>query len=190
MPPSNLSPDAAAHRPQAVEEWPLGAEPFSRQAETNGEQTAWRVGGSARGLGGRVRGVRTAVVLALALGFLAGSAGAQTQPGKVFRIGTLLYVIPVSRQPNLPSHQVFVGALRQLGYEEGRNLVLEMLSAEGQAERLPALAAELVRGKPDGLVAGTCGPALDALRQATRTSACSAAARAGSGRCASCPDGT
>jgi putative ABC transport system substrate-binding protein len=128
---------------------------------------AWR--SSPRGRGTRVSGSWIAVTLALALGFLAGSVGAQPQPGKVFRIGYLLLAVPVSRLPDFPSHQAFVGALRQLGYEEGRNLVLDILSAEGQAERLPDLAAELVRHKPDVLVAGTCGPHLDALRQATRT---------------------
>ncbi len=81
-----------------------------------------------------MRGSRTAATLTLTLGLLAGSVGAQTQPGKVLRIGYLYFAVPVSRLPDLPGHQAFVGGLRQLGYEEGRNLVLEILSADGQAE--------------------------------------------------------
>jgi hypothetical protein len=39
-------------------------------------------------------------------------------PGKLFRIGYLFLGVPVSRVPDSPSHQAFVEALRQFGYEE------------------------------------------------------------------------
>jgi hypothetical protein len=58
------------------------------------------------------------VTLALALGLPPGRPAAQTQPGKLFRIGYLFLGVPVSRVPDSPSHQAFVEALRQFGYEE------------------------------------------------------------------------
>jgi putative tryptophan/tyrosine transport system substrate-binding protein len=64
--------------------------------------------------------------------------------------------------------EVFHQSLRDLGYVEGHNLTVEQRQAGGQLERLPALAAELVRGEPDVIVA--LGPsALRAAQQATRT---------------------
>jgi putative ABC transport system substrate-binding protein len=58
--------------------------------------------------------------------------------------------------------------LRQLGYVEGQNLVIERRSAEGRYERLPDLAAELVRLKMDVIVAAS-GTASRAAKQATTT---------------------
>lgn len=58
--------------------------------------------------------------------------------------------------------------LRDLGYVEGHNLVLEVRNAEGRAERYPALAAELVKLRVDVIVVQG-NAALVALRQATRT---------------------
>ena len=66
-------------------------------------------------------------------------------------------------------HDAFRQGLRDLGYVEGRNLVIETRSAEGRSERLPALAAELVALKVDVIV--TAGGTLAALaaKQATQT---------------------
>jgi ABC-type uncharacterized transport system substrate-binding protein len=50
--------------------------------------------------------------------------------------------------------KVFLQRLHELGYSEDKNMVFEYRSAEGQADRVPALAAELVRADPDVLVAG------------------------------------
>src|SRR5438045_8704226 len=63
----------------------------------------------------------------------------------------------------------FLQALRDLGYIEGRNLVIEYRDAEGKPERFPALAAELVALNLDVIVAG--GGTLGALAamQATKT---------------------
>src|SRR4030095_7558680 len=62
----------------------------------------------------------------------------------------------------------FRQGLRELGYVEGRNIVIEYRSAEGRNDRLPELAAELVRLKVDVLV--TTGPAaVGAGKQATST---------------------
>jgi len=62
----------------------------------------------------------------------------------------------------------FDGALRALGYVEGRNIVLERRFADGKLERLPELAAELVRLKVDLIVAGT-NASIVAAKQATAT---------------------
>ena len=64
--------------------------------------------------------------------------------------------------------EAFLQALRDLGYVEGRNLVIEYRSGEGKIERLPALAAELVALKVDVIVAPSTVAAL-AAKQATRT---------------------
>jgi ABC-type uncharacterized transport system substrate-binding protein len=58
--------------------------------------------------------------------------------------------------------------LRDLGYVEGKNIRLETRFAEGKLERLPALAAELVRLKPDVIVAVN-SPSVVAVKDATRT---------------------
>jgi ABC-type uncharacterized transport system substrate-binding protein len=63
----------------------------------------------------------------------------------------------------------FLQGLRDLGYVEGRNVVIEYRSAEGKAERLPALAAELVALKVDVIVSGGGTPTALAAKQATRT---------------------
>jgi putative ABC transport system substrate-binding protein len=64
--------------------------------------------------------------------------------------------------------EAFLQGLRDLGYVESRNLVIEIRSAEGKLERLPALAAELVALKVDVILAGGTLPAL-AAKQATKT---------------------
>jgi putative ABC transport system substrate-binding protein len=63
--------------------------------------------------------------------------------------------------------EAFRQGLRDLGYVEGQNLVIESRYAEGREERLPDLAAELVRLKVDVIVAG--GPAIRAAQHATST---------------------
>lgn len=91
-------------------------------------------------------------------------AGAQQTP-KVPRIG-FLATIPL---PVLSDRiEGFRQGLRELGYVESRNITIEFRSAEGKYERLPELAAELVREKVDVIVT-TGQPAPDAARNATRT---------------------
>lgn len=94
------------------------------------------------------------------------AAGAQV-PAKVFRIGLLSGAPPTSPEA---SHvwQTFFQALRDLGYVEGRNTVIEGRFYGDNAERLPALAAELVRLDVDVIVAGT-SPAPEVARRATST---------------------
>src|SRR5262249_41816124 len=62
----------------------------------------------------------------------------------------------------------FRQGLRELGYVEGQNLIIEFRSAEGQMERLPDLATELIRLPVDVIVTAT-SPTIRAAQQATRT---------------------
>jgi putative ABC transport system substrate-binding protein len=91
------------------------------------------------------------------------AAGAQ-QAAKVPRIGYLSVNLAGS------SHMTegFRQGLRDLGYVEGRNVVIDFRDAEGKLERLPALAAELVALKVDVIVVGGTVAAL-VVKQATRT---------------------
>jgi putative ABC transport system substrate-binding protein len=68
------------------------------------------------------------------------------QPAKIFRIGYL------SGRGSSPP-QEFVQAMHKLGYEEGKNIAIEHRSADSKRERVPDLAAELVRLKVDIIVA-------------------------------------
>jgi len=87
------------------------------------------------------------------------------QLGKIYRIG-LLETIPAAQ--NAANLDALRNGLRDLGYVEGRNLIIEYRSAEGRAERFPDLASELVRLKVDLIVTrGT--PAAIAAKNATRT---------------------
>ena len=111
-----------------------------------------------------IRGV--AVIAVLALSLLAAPLAAEAQQAaKVARIGYLSNSLAAS--PHL--REAFRQGLRDLGYVEGRNLVIEYRDAEGKVERLPALAAELVALKVDVIVteAGTTVVPL-AAKQATR----------------------
>ena len=82
--------------------------------------------------------------------FAAPLAAEAQQAGKVARIG-FLATNPAAGDPHL--REAFRQGLRDLGYVEGRNLVIEYRDAEGKLERLPALAAELVALKVDVIVA-------------------------------------
>jgi putative ABC transport system substrate-binding protein len=58
-----------------------------------------------------------------------------------------------------PGYDAFDDELRKLGWVEGRNLIVERRGGEGRSERLPGLAAELVRSEPDLIVAASTQPA-------------------------------
>jgi putative ABC transport system substrate-binding protein len=93
-----------------------------------------------------VRRGPAAALVGAALVVLIVALTAAAQPAlKTVRIGVLLFGTPQTD----PSIAAFVRGLRDLGYVEGRNLTLEHRYAEGRAERLPELAGELVRLKPD-----------------------------------------
>ncbi len=94
-----------------------------------------------------------------------GSAEAQQAAAKVPRIGFL--ALNPGANPHL--REAFLQGLRDLGYVEGRNVVIEYRSAEGKLERLRALAAELVALKVDVIVTGGGTPTALAAKEATRT---------------------
>ena len=106
--------------------------------------------------------------VAIALAPIGAAAAAQEykaqQAAKVARIGYL--TINLAANPHLP--EAFRQGLRDLGYVEGRNVVIEYRDAGGKVEPLPALAAELVALKVDVIVAPSMVATL-AARQATRT---------------------
>ncbi len=108
-------------------------------------------------------------VLAAAAGSVAGRASAQ--PARpLYRIGLLGVQDPVDMvgpQPRSSSTAALVRGLRELGLRYGEHYVTEPRSAQGQVERFPALAAELIALKVDVIVAA--GPALAALKAATST---------------------
>jgi putative tryptophan/tyrosine transport system substrate-binding protein len=112
---------------------------------------------------------RTLTARLFALGFggtllLAVSFSVEAQqPKRVPRIGFL-------GLPGGPAWQEeeFLKGLRDLGYLDGQNIIIEYRWAAGKMDRLPALAAELVRLKVDLIVVRTT-PVVQAARDATRT---------------------
>jgi putative tryptophan/tyrosine transport system substrate-binding protein len=87
------------------------------------------------------------------------------QPGKMYRIG---FLVAPSRSFFTARMEGFRQGLRNLGYIEGKNILIEYRYAEGKLDRLPELAAELVSLKVDLIV--TSGPASLAAKNATKPS--------------------
>jgi len=83
-------------------------------------------------------------------GLLTSPLVAEAEQAKIARIGFLL-AGPLTANPHLV--EAFLQGLHDLGYVEGRNLMVELRSAEGNLERLPRLATELVKLKVDVIVA-------------------------------------
>ena len=107
-------------------------------------------------------------VICLALGTvlcaLSSSADAQ-QPKQLPRVG---YLASGSRSSELSHIEAFNEGLRERGYTEGQNIIIEYRFAEGKLDRLPALAADLVRSKVDVIVTGG-GPTTRAAKDATKS---------------------
>jgi putative ABC transport system substrate-binding protein len=103
-----------------------------------------------------------------ALGFtfaMGGAVATAQQPTKVPRIGFLLATSPSA---NAARYEAFRQGLRELGYVEGKNIVIDRRFAEGKLDRLPSLAAELVRLNVDVIVT-TGGISTRAAKEATVT---------------------
>jgi putative ABC transport system substrate-binding protein len=107
---------------------------------------------------------RRRFLLTALAGALAGPLVADAQQsGKIYRIGVLADVsVPVS-------FRAFERRLMELGYLPGTNLVLDVREAVGRGDRLPVLAAELLRLKPDLIIAAGGVEVARALKQATTT---------------------
>jgi putative ABC transport system substrate-binding protein len=106
----------------------------------------------------------SSILIAATLLAVAVIAEAQ-QPNKVPRIG---YLAANSRSTNLARIEAFQQGLRDFGYVEGKSIVIEWRYAEGKLDRLPGLAAELVRLKVDVIVSAGPPPTRSA-KQATAT---------------------
>ena len=110
---------------------------------------------------------RRHVVISLSAALLSPIEAVAQPTVKTWRVGFL-----ASRHVDFTDADNYYGRFRQgmreLGYVEGKNLVIEWRSAEGRAERLPELAAELVRLKVDILVTAAQGASL-AAQKATAT---------------------
>jgi len=105
---------------------------------------------------------RGVLVVALGLALLGASRATDAQPPeRTVRVG---FLVPAS-----PSDDVegFLGGMRDLGYLEGRNLIVEYRAAGGKSERLDDLVAELIRLKVDVIVTGGTPAALAAKRART-----------------------
>ena len=117
----------------------------------------------ARGLG-RLLG---AIALASAAAAMVSAAHAQARSAMP-RLGLLsFFPAPSASHPD-PTEAAFEQSLRALGYVEGQSIAIERRYADGRADRLAALADELVRLKVDVILAGG-QPAREAARKATRT---------------------
>src|SRR5690242_16080945 len=99
---------------------------------------------------------------ALLFGFDAAYA---QQPKKVARVG---YLAAVSAAADAPRLEAFRQGLRELGYVEGQNIIIDFRHEAGSFERLPEIANELIGQKPDVLV-GVTTNAAQALKKATTT---------------------
>jgi putative ABC transport system substrate-binding protein len=102
--------------------------------------------------------------MTLTLSLLAATPIATAQPsGQVYRIGFLS-----TDPPPAPWWEALLDELRERGYREGQNLVFERRFSEGNTERFPEFAAELVRLRVDCIIVTTT-PAALAARNATQT---------------------
>jgi putative ABC transport system substrate-binding protein len=111
---------------------------------------------------------RRTLLVAFGLGALAEALPALAQQkGRIWRIGFFYYA---SRQSAIETgrYKLFVQGMRELGYTEGKDFVIEARYADGVRERLPGLAAELVQAKLEVIVA-TGTPVYQALQKATKT---------------------
>ena len=111
---------------------------------------------------------RDTIAALLALGAFARSSAtiAQHSP-KVWRIG---FLVPRARPASIDADPIagFMRGMRELGYIEGKNIVIEWRYADGKYERLPSLATELVKLKVDLIVALT-SPPTQAAQRATKS---------------------
>jgi ABC-type uncharacterized transport system substrate-binding protein len=105
-------------------------------------------------------------IVALIIAFaMCGAVATAQQATKIARIGYLTGATPIGQAARI---EAFRQGLRELGYVEGKNIVVEYRYAEEKLDRLPALAAELVRLKVDVIVTGGSGNTR-AAKEATNT---------------------
>jgi len=114
----------------------------------------------------KIQNLKWVGIFAIALTFAFGGVAANAQqPAKIPRIGYLTASTPSTMSARV---EALRQGLREHGYEERKNIVIEWRFAEGKLDRLPALAAELARLKVD-VVITSAPPATLALKEATST---------------------
>jgi ABC-type uncharacterized transport system substrate-binding protein len=114
---------------------------------------------------GAAKKVTCAALVGLGVMFLSAPVVTAQSPAKAARIGVL---VNGTASTSAASYEAFRQGLNELGYVDGRNIVIEYRYAEGKPERFPALAAELVRLKVDLIIAnGDQG--IRAAKQASQT---------------------
>jgi putative ABC transport system substrate-binding protein len=107
------------------------------------------------------------LLLVVALAIVAGPLAEAQSPGKIYRLGMLSPAAPPASSHRGGMTLIPV-ALRELGYVEGQNLVVERRFAEGKLDRLPALARELVLLRVD-VIQATSASGIQAAKEATTT---------------------
>jgi len=111
--------------------------------------------------------VTVRIVLTLLLGVLLAPLSA-TEGQQATKVPRVAYLTAVSLSANAARIEAFRQGLRKLGYVEGKNIIIEWRGADGKPDRLPVLAAELVRLKVDIVVSG--GPTVTRpVKEATTT---------------------
>jgi putative tryptophan/tyrosine transport system substrate-binding protein len=113
----------------------------------------------------KIQNRKWAGIFAIVLTFVFGGVVAQAQQSTTPRIGLLITSSPSAFATRMDA---FRQGLRELGYVEGKNIVIEWRSAEGKLDRLAALAAKLVGLKVDVIITGG-PPATPAAKEATAT---------------------
>ena len=111
---------------------------------------------------------RRKLLIGLCLVTLSSAFATRAQQPKVSRIGILSARSRSTPANPEPYFGAFVQGMRELGYVEGKNLAIEWRYADGKHERLPGLAAELVRMKVEVIVSHAT-PGTEALQRATNT---------------------
>ena len=115
----------------------------------------------------KIENLKSAGIFAIGVTFALCGAVAQAQEAKkISRIGYVRVVGGPS--PPGPNVEAFRQGLQDLGYVEGKNILIDFRYAEGKPDRVPSLVAELVQAKVDVLISGDA-PAIRAAKQATRT---------------------
>jgi putative tryptophan/tyrosine transport system substrate-binding protein len=104
-------------------------------------------------------------ILALATLGVASPVALAQQHGRVWRVG---FLSPITASSSSNNVNAFLKGMHDLGYVEGRNLLIEWRFADGQFERLPGMATDLAQSKVDVIVAAASA-AISAAQKATTT---------------------
>jgi len=97
---------------------------------------------------------RRTFISTMASALLAAPCAAEAQPvGRVYRLGMLRPTARPAAEDRVTADLFIRSSLRKLGYVEGRNLIVETRFADGDLQRLPALARELLETRVDVIVA-------------------------------------